>query len=48
MFADWQPKASDAKGWRTEYADLDAEAIAALVAEVEAYVEPIVEAPIAE
>jgi hypothetical protein len=50
MFADWQPKAPEAKGWRTEYADLDAEAIAALVAEVEAYVapEPEVVAPIAE
>ena len=48
MFADWQPKASDAKGWRTEYAELDAEAIAALVAEIEAYVapEPEVVAPI--
>jgi hypothetical protein len=42
MFADWQPKASDAKGWRTEYAELDAEAIAALVAEIEAYVVPAV------
>jgi hypothetical protein len=50
MFADWQPKAPEAKGWRTEYADLDAEAIEALVAEVEAYVapEPEVVAPIAE
>ena len=48
MFADWQPKASEAKGWRTEYAKLDAEAIAALVAEIEAYVAPEVVAPVAE
>jgi len=41
MFADWQPKGPEAKGWRTEYAKLDAQAIAALVAEIEAYVEPV-------
>jgi hypothetical protein len=40
MFADWQPKGQGEKGWRTEYAELDTEAIDALVAEVEAYVEP--------
>jgi hypothetical protein len=48
MFSDWQPKSSDAKGWRTEYAELDATAIDALVAEIEAYVIPEVVAPIAE
>ena len=40
MFADWQPKEGEAKGWRTEYEKLDAEAIAALVADIEAYVAP--------
>ena len=48
MFSDWQPKISDAKGWRTEYAELDATAIDALVAEIEAYVIPEVVAPIVE
>ena len=48
MSSDWQPKSSDAKGWRTEYAELDATAIDALVAEIEAYVIPEVVAPIAE
>lgn len=48
MFADWQTKESETKGWRTKYAELDAEAITALVAEIEAYVEPEVIAPIAE
>ena len=48
MFSDWQPKSSDAKGWRTEYAELDATAIDALVAEIEAYVIPEVVKPIAE
>ena len=37
MFSDWQPKSSDAKSWRTEYAELDATAIDALVAEIETY-----------
>ena len=40
MFADWQAKGQGIEGWRTEYSDLDAEAIDALVAEVEAYVAP--------
>jgi hypothetical protein len=48
MFADWQPKSPEAKGWRTEYAELDAQAIAALVAEVEAYVEPVAPEVVAE
>ena len=48
MFADWQTKSPEAKGWRTEYEKLDAEAIAALVAEIEAYVVPEVIAPVAE
>ena len=48
MFADWQTKSPEAKGWRVEYAELDAEAIAALVAEIEAYVAPEVVAPVAE
>jgi hypothetical protein len=43
MFADWQSKQQGVEGWRTEYAKLDAEAIAALVAEVEAYVAPVQE-----
>ena len=43
MFADWQTKQADVKGWRTEYAKLDAEAIAALVAEIDAYTPPTVE-----
>jgi hypothetical protein len=45
MFADWQTKSADTKGWRTQYADLDAAAIEALVAEIEAYVEPVTETP---
>lgn len=45
MFADWQTKSADTKGWRTQYADLDATAIEALVAEIEAYVEPVTETP---
>jgi hypothetical protein len=45
MFADWQSKVEGEKGWRTEYAELDAEAIEALVAEVEAYVIPVTETP---
>lgn len=40
MFADWQPKEQGVVGWRTEYVELDAEAIEALVAEIEAYVIP--------
>ena len=38
MFADWQTASPETAGWRTEYAELDAQAIAALVAEIEAYV----------
>lgn len=41
MFADWQTQDSSAKGWRTEYSELDATLIDALVAEILAYVEPI-------
>ena len=48
MFADWQTSQQGVEGWRTQYAELDAEAIAALVAEVEAYVVPEVIAPVAE
>jgi len=43
MFADWQTKDSSAKGWRTEYSELDATLIDALVAEIVAYVEPTIE-----
>jgi hypothetical protein len=43
MFADWQAKEQGVKGWRTQYADLDATAIEALVAEIVAYVEPTIE-----
>jgi hypothetical protein len=43
LFADWQTKTIDAKGWRTKYADLDVEAIDALITEIEAYVKPITE-----
>jgi hypothetical protein len=43
MFADWQTKEQGVEGWRTEYAKLDAEAIAALVAEIEAYTAPVEE-----
>jgi len=43
MFADWQPKGQGIEGWRTEYEKLDATAIDALVAEVEAYIEPVTE-----
>jgi hypothetical protein len=38
MFADWQTSSPEVSGWRTEYAELNAEAIAALVAEIEAYI----------
>ena len=34
LFADWQPKDSKEEGFRTQYADLDAVAIQALVDEV--------------
>jgi len=43
MFADWQTKDSSVKGWRTEYSELDATLIDALVAEIVAYVEPTIE-----
>ena len=43
MFADWQTKDSSTKGWRTEYSQLDATLIDALVAEIVAYVEPVVQ-----
>ena len=43
MFADWQTQDSSAKGWRTEYSELDATLIDALVAEIVAYVEPTTE-----
>jgi hypothetical protein len=43
MFADWQTKDSSVKGWRTEYSELDSTLIDALVAEIVAYVEPVVE-----
>jgi hypothetical protein len=43
MFADWQTKDSSVKGWRTDYSQLDATLIDALVAEIIAYVEPVVE-----
>ena len=46
MFADWQAKEQGVKGWRTQYADLDATAIEALVAEIVAYVEPTTEATV--
>lgn len=41
MFADWQTKDQAVKGWRTQYSELDATLIEALVAEVQAYVEPV-------
>ena len=37
MFADWQTKDQAAKGWRVQFAELDAAAVEALVAEVKAY-----------
>ena len=40
MFADWQTKDSAVKGWRTEYAELNATLIDALVAEIVALPEP--------
>ena len=43
MFADWQTKQADVKGWRTEYSKLNAAAIEELVAEIEAYTPPVVE-----
>jgi hypothetical protein len=43
MFADWQTKDSSVKGWRTDYSELDETLIDALVAEIIAYVEPVVE-----
>jgi len=43
MFADWQTKDSSTQGWRTEYSELDATLIDALVAEIVAYVEPTIE-----
>ena len=43
MFADWQTKQIDVKGWRTQYAELNAVAIEELVAEIEAYTPPVVE-----
>ena len=44
MFADFQPQSGNA--FRTQYADLDATLIEALVAEIDAYVAP--EAPVTE
>jgi hypothetical protein len=41
MFADWQTKEKDVKGWRVQYPELDATLIDALVAEVQLYVEPV-------
>jgi hypothetical protein len=40
MFADWQTAQQGVKGWRVQYAELDATLIDALVAEIIAYVEP--------
>lgn len=34
MFADWQTKSPEAKGWRTEYAELNVTLIDALIAEI--------------
>lgn len=42
MFADWQTKDPAVKGWRTEYAELNATLIDALVAEIVALPEPTV------
>ena len=42
MFADWQSSQQGVEGWRTEYTELNATLIDALVAEVQAYVEPVV------
>ena len=46
LFADWQTKTTDVKGWRVNYTELNIEAIDALIAEIEAYIEPIIEIPI--
>lgn len=40
LFADWQTSEPNVEGWRVQYADLDATAIDALVAEIEAYTPP--------
>jgi hypothetical protein len=42
MFADWQSSQQGVEGWRTEYTELNATLIDALVAEVQAYIEPVV------
>lgn len=43
MFADWQTKQQGVEGWRVQYAELDADAIEELVAEVVAYTAPVEE-----
>jgi hypothetical protein len=43
MFADWQTKQQGVEGWRVQYAELNQTAIEELVAEIEAYVAPVVE-----
>ena len=40
MFADWQTSQQGIEGWRVQYPELDATLIDALVAEIDAYVEP--------
>lgn len=40
MFADWQTKQQGVQGWRTEYSELNASLIEALIAEIVALPEP--------
>ena len=42
MFADWQPKDQATQGWRTEYSELNATLINALIEEIVAYSEPTI------
>lgn len=43
MFSDWLTQDQAVKGWRTEFAELDATLINALADEIIAYVEPTIE-----
>jgi hypothetical protein len=42
LFADWQTKEQEIKGWRTEYSQLNVTLINALIEEIVAYSEPTI------
>lgn len=42
MFADWQPREQETKGWRTEYSELNVTLTNSLIEEIVAYSEPTI------